>query len=60
MRDELGFEPDDLDKYEIAKQRVANFTDDPAWNWLAPAIDEGKLSWSAIFDLVALNLPQNG
>lgn len=55
-KDDLGFEPDDAAKLEIAKRRIANFTDDPAWSWLAPLIKERKMTWTDIFQIVADHL----
>ena len=53
---EMGFTPDDIDDFEIAKQKVCNLLDTPGWEWLAPAINEGELAWAAIMDLVASHL----
>ncbi len=50
---DLGFEPDDVEKYEIACQKVANMLDDPAWNWLKAEIHDQRLSWPSIFNRVA-------
>lgn len=52
MKD-LGFEPDDVEKYEISCQKVANMLDDSAWAWLKHEIHDQQLSWPRIFDRVA-------
>ncbi len=53
-----SWEPDDAteEEYEIAKQKVANLLDDPAWQWLKSRIFDERLSWPQIFDLVAARL----
>lgn len=56
MDSDLGFERNDAADYEIAKQRVANMMDDPGWQWLRSQINDQRLCWSEIMDLVAAHI----
>ena len=54
MSFEIEFTPED--EWEVACQKVANLTDDPEWDWLAPRIAKEKLTWERIFDIVAAHI----
>jgi hypothetical protein len=50
---EMPLSPED--EYEQAKLQVVALLDDPAWHWLAAQINDQRLTWPEVFDLVAAN-----
>ncbi len=52
MDSDLGFERDDKADYELAKHEICNMLDDPGWGWLRSQINDQRLTWPDIMDLV--------
>ena len=54
MNYKIEFIPDEpIDEWEFACRKVANLLDNPEWKWLGKQINDQRLSWPSIMELVA-------
>ncbi len=52
---DIGFTPPTVEEeWETACQKVADLTD--SWPWLGPVINDERLTWRQIMELVAENI----